>query len=417
MNRVSFARKVLFLWLCCFHIVGIAQGDDQPQFHLSGFGTLAALGTDTDRLGFVRDRSQLESTRKGWGITNDSRLGLQLDATISQDWNAAVQWVARDHAGDFFEQNLEWAFVRWSHNDRTAVRAGRLGTDLFLLSDYRNVGYTYPWIRPPHEFYANLPVYHFDGLDVAHKFDWGDGQFSVKVFGGHSFSVISNLPYEQFPVSIPVVGVNWIYDFDDWRLRGGYAYLRPQSDSQIGNQLLGTARDPQLNQLIPNLYESTRGIRISDTDIHFTTLSAAYDDGIWQLQAEALYIDAESYAIPDEAAGYVHIGRRFNSLTLYGLFGISQTYQQNISVAQPVLPLASLSEIRQAVESYQTVGIDEKSISLGLRWDVLENVALKAQWSHYWLGNNGTQLWEEPADTQPTPTVVNVMSVGVDFVF
>jgi hypothetical protein len=61
-------------------------------------------------------------------------------------------------------------------------------------------------------------------------------------------------------------------------------------------------------------------------------------------------------------------------------------------------------------------GVDEKSVSLGLRWDIYENIALKAQWSHYWLGQNGTQLWLEPP-SGPTPAEVNVWSLGVDFVF
>jgi hypothetical protein len=60
-------------------------------------------------------------------------------------------------------------------------------------------------------------------------------------------------------------------------------------------------------------------------------------------------------------------------------------------------------------------GVDQISASLGTRWDVYENVALKAQWSHFWLGGNGTLYWLELK--APLPAQVNVWSFGVDFVY
>lgn len=391
--------------------------EDSPRWNVSGFGTLATLATDTDQLGFIRDRSQLESTYSNWGISNDSRLGLQLDLAFNDQWNATVQWIARDHAGDFFEQNLEWAFIRWSPSTDINIRAGRLGADLFLLSDYRNVGYAYPWIRPPHEFYANLPVYHFDGLDVAKKFTINEGDLTIKIFGGHSFNQITASPIGSVGVSSPAIGMNMVYEKDNWRLRAGYGYLRLLSDSEAINSLMVALQEPSVNQLIPGIYPVGRGARMSNTDVHFASIGAAYDDGVWQVQAEGSYTDAETYAFPDTASGYFHVGRRFDKLTVYSLLGISQTYQKNISVADPLLPMPALAVLKQAVESFNTTGIDEKSISLGLRWDVVENVAIKSQWSHYWLGTNGNQLWDESQLNSRGPSEVNVISFGVDFIF
>jgi hypothetical protein len=91
-----------------------------------------------------------------------------------------VQWVARNHAGAFFEQNLEWAYLRWRPWNDLDLRVGRLGLDVFLLSDYRNVGYAYPWMRPPQEFYAPLFPYHLDGADIAQRFHLGEGFLTLK---------------------------------------------------------------------------------------------------------------------------------------------------------------------------------------------------------------------------------------------
>jgi hypothetical protein len=45
-------------------------------------------------------------------------------------------------------------------------------------------------------------------------------------------------------------------------------------------------------------------------------------------------------------------------------------------------------------------------------------MALKTQWSHYWLGNhNGSQQWQQPPVNNRTTDTVNLMSVGIDFIF
>jgi hypothetical protein len=88
--------------------------NSQSSWSFKGFGTLAATGTDTDKIGFYRDKSQTQDAR---GLTNDSRLGLQVDWKASDSLQATVQWAARDHAGDFIEQNLDWAFLRWRLTD------------------------------------------------------------------------------------------------------------------------------------------------------------------------------------------------------------------------------------------------------------------------------------------------------------
>ncbi len=103
--------------------------------------------------------------------------------------------------------------------------------------------------------------------------------------------------------------------------------------------------------------------------------------------------------------------------TPYVLLGIAETLNDAVDVPPLLLPIPQLQAFRSAVDHVLNGnGVDEKSVSLGVRWDVYENIAVKAQWSHYWLGQNGAQLWVEPA-SGPTPDQVNVWSVGVDFMF
>ena len=176
------ARAAAFGWILAL----AAAPAPALDWSFKAFGTLAAIGTDNDNIGFRRDYTQDYGANSHWGLGTDSRLGLQLDADFSREFHAAVQWVARNHAGNFIEQNLEWAFLRWRPRDDLDLRLGRLGFDAFLLSDYRNVGYAYPWMRPPSDFYGPLFTYHFDGADLARRFSLGEGYLTLKAYAGHS---------------------------------------------------------------------------------------------------------------------------------------------------------------------------------------------------------------------------------------
>ena len=59
--------------------------------------------------------------------------------------------------------------------------------------------------------------------------------------------------------------------------------------------------------------------------------------------------------------------------------------------------------------------IRQRSLSLGMRWDVNSHVALKWQWDRFSIEPNGAgTLWLQPGSAAAR---VRVMSVGLDFVF
>ena len=387
------------------------------MFTLKGFGTLGASGTDNDSLKFRRDIKQGRGVDSGWGIDTDSRLGLQVDADFNNAWHATVQWVARNSTGDFVEQNLDWAFLRWRPRDDLDIRAGRMGFDVFMLSEYRDVGYAYPWIRPPHEFYAGLPVYHFDGMDIAKKFAVGEGQLTVKVFGGYSFNQVPIGLSAQTDQSYTLAGAKLAYEQGNWSARIGYNYALNNLGLSPLQPLMNALNDPALSVVWPDASELAGKMATKDKAVHFSSIGLAYDDGLWLAQAEGSYIHSELSVYSSVASGYLSVGRRVGKVTLYSLLGISETLTDRTNVSTPLAPIPALSELRNATDlAINTNGVDEKSVSLGLRWDVTENIDLKTQWSHYWLGNNGSALWLRPA-TDVAADTVNVWSVGMDFIF
>ncbi len=181
---------------------------------------------------------------------------MQLDIAFNEQFHITTQWIARDHAGDFFEQNLEWAFLRWSPRSDVDIRVGRLGLDSYLLSDYRDVGYAYPWMRPPHEFYAYFPGSHFDGIDISQRYNLSGSYLTLKFFGGYVQS------------STPV-------------------------------------NDPLLNRIFPDINALASQLTTVNNYGHYSTIGGVYDDGQWLLQAEAAYAATNSLFITSQASTYL----------------------------------------------------------------------------------------------------------------
>ncbi len=410
--------KVIFISMFIMHLscLGKVFADEiAPRVSISGFGTFGFVTTDSDRLAFTRDRTQTQGASASGGITNDSRLGLQLDVDLTNAIHLTTQFVARDHAGDFLEQNLEWAFLRWTPQQDLDLRFGRMGADLFALSDYRNVGYAYTWVRPPHEFYANVPMYHYDGLDITKKFHLGEDLLSIKVAGAYTYNEVPLEDNLRVNLGAPATGVNMVYESGNWRARFSYSFLHLVTD--YTSPAIEQLRDPLANIIFPDVQKFIPYYSPKNTDINFFSLGAAFDDGTWLMQAETSYTHSKYKLFADTASGYLSLGRRFDKLTLYALYGIAYSFDQHANVPKPIVDLPELDALYQTIDrSLNSNGVHEQSISIGLRWDVLPKVALKTEWSHYWFGNNGTRLWLR--DTSGDwPEQINLWSLSMDFIF
>jgi hypothetical protein len=76
------------------------------------------------------------------------------------------------------------------------------------------------------------------------------------------------------------------------------------------------------------------------------------------------------------------------------------------------LPAQGLAEAATAAANY-TAG-EQQTTSLGVRWDISPQVALKAQWDRTHVEVNGGGLWRTSTLSEAT---LNVVGVSLDFVF
>ena len=174
MQRQRLAQ-ILFLSLSGLAVAGAARAQDKPDWRISGFGTLGVVHAgerEADYTSSVFKANGAGATRR-WSTDVDSRLGVQLDATLARHWSAVLQVVSEQGLDNTYRPRVEWANIKYQATPELALRVGRIALPVFLTADYRKVGYAYPWVRPPVEGYNVLPVTSSDGIDATLR--WGVG--------------------------------------------------------------------------------------------------------------------------------------------------------------------------------------------------------------------------------------------------
>ncbi|MCG7994589.1 MAG: hypothetical protein JAZ06_04100 [Candidatus Thiodiazotropha taylori] len=392
---------------------------DSDYLRLSGFGTIGVVSGGDDHLGFRREISKEGQFDGDWALEPDSLLGIQIDAQISDSLIATAQLVGKDRPDNSVENSLEWAFVRYGFDPGLVIRAGRMGTDLFMLSEYRNVGFAYLWARPPVEFYGPLALDSFNGIDTSYSREVFDGVMRFKVFYGGGEQDFSSQVGSHVAKLEDMIGANITWESEHWTTRAVYQQAEFASSIDTISPLVDglSAIPAAVWSEAPGLAED---LEAKGKPMDYYALGLAYDDNPWVVQAEVGFIDSGyEAAFPDLLTAYLSVGRRFGPITLFGIGAIARNTQDTLDV--PAEPSGgtnpTLVALQQGTQMFaDQVGIDQRTLSLGMRWDLRHDLALKAQWDRTWVDAYGGALWDQ-AITVRDDRILDTFSVNFNFLF
>ena len=354
---------------------------------ITGFGQMVA--------GTVSDGTTFPGTGydSDWDFKDESLFALQVRGDLNEQWSATAQIGARGR--DDFDPEFAWAYVGWNGGNGWSAKAGRQRVPFFRYSDFLEVGYAYPWLRPPHAVY-NATFSNYDGLSAAYSFGSGDWFSNVGVVGGKNEGdlTISNLPATQELGSL--VGIYADTTYADWlSLRASYL----QADVSVNAQAL----NPLLTALSGNGFRNVaEAIDYTEDHGRFIGLAAEVNKGNWLLIGEWTDTKIDDAYYADRTQYYITGGYRF------GAWMPSITWARRDNEAKPgiiallpnVPPLAGLRAATAGVVLSED--LDATYWSYGLRWDVATNVALKADYTQY---------------TNDTPASADADSFAVGVVF
>jgi len=131
---------------------------------------------------------------------NDSKFGLQVTADVSENMQVVSQILAAG-SDENFDLDVEWAYLDWILNDTVSLRGGKVKEPVFLISDYIEVGYAYPWIRPPQEVYRNNPINTINGFEALVQMDVGGMGLTIQPYLGSNTEGVPNQPGLTFDAS------------------------------------------------------------------------------------------------------------------------------------------------------------------------------------------------------------------------
>lgn len=402
-----------------------AQTAEAPvdAWRFSGFGTLGLAHTRApDGWGFRRDISQVGSDRDTRAVV-DSRLGLQLNYAPSAKIELVGQLVARLGSGSAMNgDNVAWALAAYRPVPDLEFRVGRVNVDVYVMSDHRNVGFAYPYVRPPVEFYGSTPG-SIDGADLTKTWElegaiWrAKGYFGRARAGDHA---------QGPPVSIaPVVGMMVSREADGLLVRAALTRgtvretpraLQPLIDGLRGIEMLPVAEVAATAQALRWQLDAT------SAPVNYAALGLRYEQLGWEWNAE--YTRVSGNPVTRFNAAYASVGHRFGPVMLYGVASLIKT--PGLPVEAPaweatLTPLlgpavAGQAQALAAGAAYAAnrSGANQRTLSVGARWNLQPQMALKVQWDSVHIGANGSRLWGN-GSLEAGRAVV--MSATLDFVF
>ncbi len=293
--------------------------DMSSRLKINGFFSSGVTLLDNEDFEF----SQLDID-EDYSTSSVTKLGIQMTFQVSDDINVTGQLVAK--GVDNYDVEAEWAYLSWDMTENFTARIGRQRTPYYLLSEYLDVGYAYPWTRPPIEMYS-LPLNNTDGLAFLYDFNVADWNFGTHVYVGEAFGDVESLGGS---FRLQNRGITFTAETGSWTLRLGYS----NSEVKVASIVSGGSGEELLQGI--NGIDGVGGLKASIDTINANAallgldpiasidklpldgiqtdyMSAAftYDNGSLLVIGELSNLAVEDFIQPAGDGGYLMVGYRF----------------------------------------------------------------------------------------------------------
>jgi hypothetical protein len=371
-----------------------------PPIEVSGFGTGGFVVTDTGKAEFGRAQQQTVGANSEGDVGVDSLFALQGTVHLTDMFSATVQGIVRRMFNPGFQLDIPVFFVKADLTRDLSVRVGRIQLPEFMSSDYRQVGYSNTWVRPPIEVYGQIPFDSDDGVDVLYRKTVGPADISAQAFYGKTDLSFAGATIQ----SRKNWGVNANVTVGPLTLRAGRSQSAFTSRSAAVTQLLTAVNAAGFTALANRLNPLNVPFR-------FTDFGFSFDETHLTIQGE-ISKDTGGGFLASTDGQYILAGYRVQKFTPYAMYArqkvTSARTDTTIPRFGPLIPLAV--GVDQLINS---VGADQHTFSAGVRWDVHESVDLKLQVDRVSPQGNGLFFNVRPNFHGP----VTVASLTLDFVF
>ncbi|MBT9241410.1 hypothetical protein BCT47_05705 [Vibrio splendidus] len=316
-----------------------ANAANMDDLRISGFGSVG-IGKSDNAIGYAGYTDE----KLDW--EQETLAGLQFDFQVNERAKFVTQIVANSRYD--YEPKIEMAYASYDFEAFTA-RAGKLRLPLFFYSDYTDLGYAYPMIRPSQELYENIVLKGYTGADLLIPIELEDSSILLQPVVGigtidEDDSIVGEVKLDK------LFGISANWNVDDFTFRGSYfvAESNPSCDFQ-------NSQDPYC-QL---------GAMLDSQDGQFISLGAQYDNGALLVNVEAADVQLEGQFYDYQSVSGL-VGYRINEFTPY------------VSVSWVETTDNEERENMTTTAIKESMNYERLSYSVGSRWDFAKNMSLKA---------------------------------------
>ncbi|QIZ76008.1 porin [Ferrimonas lipolytica] len=296
------------------------------RFRVNGFASLA-VGMAKDGAGYAGYNDD------ELNFSQDSLFAIQSTYQINSKMDATLQLISRGR--DDWDLKTEWAFVSYEFDNGAQARAGKLRLPLFMLSDYLEVGYAYPFARPSAEVYSVSPVSSYTGVELLHTFDFDNSSLSVQPIWGEMSVLAEDSSFGEKSEFSDLYGLAATYEWERVTLRG--SYFSSTSDKDNIDFL-------------------------ANKDVDFYGFGFRYDANEFMLMSEYTIIEVDD-EYPDTDSFYAALSYPIGSVTPYIMYSVVESQDDD----DRVMPMG----LRSALD------VERTTYSVGARWDFIAGAALK----------------------------------------
>ena len=351
----------------------------------------------------------LNSIEEDVSFDNDSKFGLQITADVFEDMQAVAQVLATG-ADENYDMDVEWAYLDYSINNNVSLRGGKVKEPVFLISDYFEVGYAYPWIRPPEEVYNNNPINTIVGMEALFTAQYGRTTVIFQPYLGSNSEAVPGyngaVTFDAtnfFGAAIQVSSPSFTFQASTLKTDvSTVGYIPVNAGVFEGNPFNGpqpgTSTSPPTPSPLPYLNASASG------EAELSSVGFSFDISNFVGYAEYVTRDISGSVeglFPDQDGWYATFGYRAGKFL-------------------PHITVASVEADPLPLSAGASQGNTQDSLTLGLRYEVNDSAAFKFEYKAIELDadtfSNGF-FTGEVSSGLATEDKASVLSVALDVIF
>ncbi|WP_199610775.1 porin [Flocculibacter collagenilyticus] len=351
---------------------------------------------------------------------NESLFAIQASADMGDKLSATAQIMAKGR--NDFEAEFEWAFLTYELTETLQVSAGRIRTPFYKYSDYLDVGFAYPWVRPPRSIY-NIGFATIEGISLYHSDMFGDWDVATQFIYGNFNDTVKPFLYNEnaYPVDIQdALGLSVSMTRDWFNFRVGYlqgdlstdfAAVSPAVASILNGlrafdqALIGLGAQPL------GLEQKAQDVEMVEDPASFLDVSINIDYNDFLINTEWSKLTIDDSFSADREGWFVSVGKRIGDFTPYIVIEhFDSELDESLYQDFPTLTLP-IPELQQNYAALQagvqglvfSDKVDNDAWTVGVRYNFHPSAAFKIQYTE-----NDDKFMNQTS---------SLISFGVDLVF